>query len=189
MAINLDNTIITLDFGYTDDAVDYKIRFHQTKELGDTISLSENGSDYLSYPAAMIMDIGIFVKEQHLIKNGKTEDGAEKDKKPDNKISSFLSPKLSVSEEIGVSGFGGGLAIPQIEGESEILLSDQLDDQSDDDKNSNDIIIKKFAENIEELTAPEIKSGELTEDDVEKEWLMRDKKPDVGTGKTIVKRS
>jgi len=188
MAINLDNTTITLDFGYTDENVDYRIRFHNTEELGDTISLSENGSDYLSYPATMIMDIGIFLKEQKLIKDNKIEAGAGQVEKPNRKISNLLNPQSPNSEEVGLSGFGG-LAIPQIEGESDILSNDQPDDSDDDDDISADII-KKIAENItEELPEPEIQNEDLTEADVEKEWLMRKNKPDIGTIKPSIKRS
>jgi len=197
MAINLDNTTMTLDFGYTDDNVNYKIRFHNTEELGDTISLSEDGSDYLSYPAIMIMDIGAFLKEQKLIKASKTEKDTKdtKDTKktkeidqPIKKISNLLNNDTSIDEE-GVSNFGG-LSVPKIEGEIDILSNDQQDDFDDDPVEEN-VMIKKFAENIEEeLVEPNIQeTSELTKADVEKEWMMRKNKPKPEDGKPSVKRS
>jgi len=100
----------------------------------------------------------------------------------------LLNSKKVTDEEEGVSGFGG-LSAPKIEGEVETLLDDQDEDEGAESDEEN-VIIKKFAENIEELTEPEIRASDgLTKDDVEAQWQKRDNKPEVGSSEASVKRS
>jgi len=191
MAINLDNAKITIDFGFKDEGVDYQIRFHYTEELGETISLSEDGQNYLSYPALMFKEIGIFLKDRNLLKDIEEQDTEEKIKPKKTKNANILDNVLKTPKneprDTGISSFGG-LSIPTVEGETEILSKAPSEDSSEDHSEN---VFSKYAENIEELPEPAIideESDNFSEDIVEKEWLKRERGSSTTDPKTMIKR-
>ena len=193
MTINLDNTKMTLDFAYEDEDNDgvktiYRIRFHYTVELGDTISISDHGSEYFSYPAKMFIEVGDFLKEQKIIKKERVDNKISK--RPQTKIGDLLSPSVE-QENGGVSGFGA-LSIPEIEGESKILVSEKSEEaEIEEAVEINETIINKYALTVDELPEPEVQEEDISEKDVEKQWQLREKmtRLAVDPGKMVKRRN
>jgi len=102
--IKSDNVKETVDFGYesTDRSVSYNVRFHITNELGKTISLSEDGNEYVSFPAEMFIEISNFIIKRGLVKTEITEVFVEKQriKKPKQVSQVNSLPVPNVEQQI-----------------------------------------------------------------------------------------
>jgi hypothetical protein len=99
MAIKL-NVKKTIDFTINDEdkGFTYHVKFHQTPELGETISLSVDGEEYIGYPAEALADIVDTLRAEGMLKKPESEEAEPE--------SGSMTP----------FGFNLSLPIPQVEG-------------------------------------------------------------------------
>jgi hypothetical protein len=73
MPINSDKSKITLDFEYENEKIKYLVKYHHTDDFGPTVSLSEEGTNSVSFPAEMFSEITDFLREQKHLRYPKIE--------------------------------------------------------------------------------------------------------------------
>lgn len=156
MTINSTNAKITLDFEYesTDGGVNYKVKFHYTPELGDTISLCENNDEYVSFPAEMFIEIANFIIKKELIKT-KSIEVFEKPVK--NKKTKRVSPESS-------------LPVPNVE-QQDTAIEEEKNEQEEIDFEEENEPLQSFTGDVETdvLTEVEVEAvePEISENNIE----------------------
>lgn len=83
MAFKL-NVKKTVDFVIEDEerGFNYYVKFHETPELGKTISISEDGNEYTGYPASAIAAIIDSLREENILDRPEREEAWDKDPVP-----------------------------------------------------------------------------------------------------------
>lgn len=155
MTINSTNAKITLDFEYesTDGEVNYKVKFHNTPELGDTISLCENNDEYTSFPAEMFVEIANFIIKKELIKTKSTE---ILEKPTKNKKTKRVSIESS-------------LPVPNVEQQQDTPAEENEQEEIDFEED-NEPLQSFTGDSIEDITAgPEVEAvePEISENNIE----------------------
>jgi hypothetical protein len=197
MTIKSDNAKVTVDFGYesSDGQVSYKVRFHDTQELGDTISLSEDGDEYTSFPAEMFIEVSNFIMKRGLVKKSEVvKEQVEKTIKINKpkQVSSVNSLPVPNIEQQAVDVSEENLEEEEVEQESgeplqSFISQDSADENSVEVENENvEVVEPDIEESTGELpvgsveadnTGP-IRAKPIEEEEAVKLWEKRESNPE-----------